>query len=413
MTSTGVCPGRCFITERRVILFLCKLVLLGFTFVTWVVFLPLPTLAASSHSSNFQLHSGLQQTPQPIATATPGNVGSPQNQQPNENAIASETITTAGVFTAVVAIIIGILGLVTAIATGVGILEANRIRKFRQQFDTELKRLHKEIETESQKFVEASYFYTEGIKEYKAGDNIHAIEHFLQARKYLPDSPRILERLGRAYSNLNQNEKAFEFLKLALDADPKYEPALRSLALYYRYFDRQAAIRLLKQIIENNPQAFETWDFLGLCYRDQLLHGSYLIKDQKIIEKAIEAHEKALVIRERPETEFYLGILLLFSPAGDKDRAKDLLTSAAKTVNDQEHDIRIRDVWKKLIQAGPFILNGKKIETLHYLQNMLQYKPSPRIYIGVEYHLRFLLEGSNHSDWMQEVMDIVNKWKVS
>lgn len=413
------------------IIFLRKLCCFVFAAAVMATLLLLPTIAVSIGVHNlpepFPLLSSAQRIPQPISVPTQISGSTSQNsqsQQVNENTIANDTITVAGVFAAVVGVMLAMLTLAAAIATGFGIFEVNRIRQFRKQFDdqleqfgkrteTELGQLGKRIDTESQKHIEASYYYNEGTKDYRAGDNRHAIENYLQAFKYQPKSPRILERIGRAYTNLNEKEKAIEYLKLALDLDPDYEQAMRSLALYYRYSEGQEAIRLLKQILDKNRKAYESWDFLGLCYRDQLQQGQQLIKDQEIIDMAIDAHENALKIQERPETEFYLGILLFFSPTGDKNRARNLLLSASKRVEEQEHDVRIRSVWKMLILAGSPIVEGNQAEALKYIQDMIKYKPSQRIYVGVESHLRFLLEGTGHSDWMQAFMDIVNTWKES
>jgi tetratricopeptide (TPR) repeat protein len=392
-----------------------------------VVLLLTPTSTVSSGASSltrtFSSRTDAQKMPQPMLV-TPTSTINPsqtaQNQQISDNTIANDTITVAGVFAAVVAVLLGILTLAAAIATGIGILELRRIRRFRKgfneklkQLDKKLKQLDKRIDTENQKYVEAAYFYSEGTKDYRAGDNKHAIENYVAALKILPESPRIMERIGRAYSNLNEEEGALEYLKKALALDPDYEPALRSLALYHRYTNRQEAIRLLKQILAKNKRAYEAWDFLGLCYRDQLQHGEQLSKDQEIIDKAINAHEEALKIKKRPETEFYLGILLFFSPEDDKNRAKELLILAAKGVEEQEHDVRIRDVWKKLILVGVPVVENNKTEALQKTANMIQYKPSQRIYIGVESHLRFLLEGTGHSDWIEDFMSIVNGWKES
>ena len=73
--------------------------------------------------------------------------------------------------------------------------------------------------------------------------------------------------------------------------------------------------------------------------------------------------------------------------------------------------MRIRDVWKKLILAGAPIVEGKQAEALQCIADVLQYKPSQRIHIGVESHLRFLLEGSGRSDWIQAFMDKLSTWK--
>ncbi|MGZ3610161.1 MAG: tetratricopeptide repeat protein [Ktedonobacteraceae bacterium] len=418
--------------------------LLSFIIVTvvMVVLFLLPTIAPFFGVNNppepFRLWPSVQGITQPTAIPSNSSGSSSQNaqtQQTSDNAIANDTITVAGVFAAVVGVILALLALTAAVATAFGIFEVNRIRQFRNSFDkqlelfgkqietefgqlderieTELGQLDKRIDTESQKHIEASYYYSEGTKDYRAGDNKHAIENYLQSLKYQPNSPRILERIGRAYSNLNEEEKAIEYLKLALELDSEYEPALRSLALYYRYSNRQEAIKLLKQILANNPSAYESWDFLGLCYRDQLQQGQQLIRDQEIIDEAVGAHENALKVQKRPETEFYLGILLFFSPTGDKSRARDLLLSASKRVEEQEHDVRIRGVWKKLIMIGAPIVDGNLAEALKFIQDMIQYKPTQRISLGVESHLRFLLEGTGHSDWMQAFMDIIITWKES
>lgn len=406
-------------------MFFCGILLL-LVIVAAEMVIPLlsPPIAVNSRASNLtvplSLWTGEQHLSQPIAATPNSTVNSSQNaqeQQTSDNTIANDTITAAGVFAAVVGVILGMLTLAAAIATGVGILEVRRISGFRKRFDVELKQLHELIDTQSQKFIEASYFYSEGTKEYKAGDNKHAIEHYLEALKYQPKSPRILERIGRAYSNLDVNERAFDFLQRALVLDPDYEPTLRSLALYYRYFDGPEAIKLLKQILAKNSSAYEAWDFLGLCYRDKLQQGEQLSKDQEFINKAIHAHEEALKIKKRPETEFYLGIILYFSPDSDTNRAKELLISAAKRVEEQEHDVRIRDVWKKLILVGLPIVEDNQNEALQKITSMIQYsssyKPSKRIYVGVESHLRFLLEGTGHSDWIKEFMESVNRWKES
>ena len=408
------------INSYRYVRFWGVLLLLVILISAMVVCLLMPAITVSSAaeglSEPFSLLADPQRMPQLTAitpTSSVSSAQSSQGQQINDNTIANDTITAAGVFAAVIGVILGVLTLAAAIATGFGILEVRRISRFRKQFDAQLEQLDKRIDTESQKYMEASYYYSEGTKAYRAGDNKHAIENYLAALRYLPKSPRVLERIGRAYSNLNEKEKAYEYLKQAIDIDPYYEPTLRSLALYYRYSNNQEAIRILKQILEKNPFAYESWDFLGLCYRDQLQQGQLLSKNQEIIDKAIDAHEKARNIKERPETEFYLGILLFFSPVGDKNRARDLLISASKRVEEQEHDVRIRDVWKKLIQAGAPIVEGKQAEALQCIADVLQYKPSQRIYIGVESHLRFLLEGSGRSDWIQTFMDKLSTWKES
>lgn len=413
------------------IIFLGKLLLLVLFAAAMVSLLFLPTIAVSIGARDlpepFPLLSSVQRIPQPTAIPSNRSGSSSQNtqsQQTSDNAIANDTITAAGVFAAVVGVILAVLTLAAAIATGVGIFEVNRIRQFRKQFDKRLEKLDKRIEaelghldkridTESQKFIEAAFYFSEGSKFYRSGDNHHAIEFYLRALKLQPKNLSILERLGRAYSNLNDTDNAFKYFNEAIALNSKDETVLRSLSLLYRSMEPQKAIEYLKGIVQKNPKAFEAWDFLGLCYRDQLIRNQELIKDQTLIDEAIDAHESALVIKKRPETEFYLGILLYFSPEGDKIRAKSLMLSAYNGTLQQEHDLRIRQVWKILMHAGVPIVNDDKVEALSVIESLKEYITTQRIYVGVESHLRFLLEGTGHSDWMQAFMNIVNTWKES
>lgn len=389
----------------------------------------------------------------------PSNSQSQQilNEGQNDINVATSLITFAGVFIALSSIILALVGAFTAIAAFLRVRETRDIRNLRFRFENDineinsrankvekkfdensqtfqnlldnitgqtsiieernriiegkLTQLDTRIEHESQRLIEAAYYYTEGTKEYRKGDNKHAIQYYMEALRYQPNSARILERIGRAYNNLNDDTNAYEYLNRARNADPESEPTLRSLALYYRPLDGQKAISLLNQIVEKNPTAYESWDFLGLCYRDQLQRGQQLIKDQNIIDQAIDAHQKALALKERPETEFYLGVLLYFSPTGNKVRAYNLLKSASNKINDQEHDQRVRNVWKVLIVASVPIIDGDKGLALTDVQTLVPLITTLRIYTGVEFHLRFLLEGTGHSDWTDEVIGIIATWK--
>ena len=301
---------------------------------------------------------------------------------------------------------------------------SKHIGKLVEGFEEQLKKLtqqNKDIESKNQQLeeevgqltqrektqMEASYYFDLATNAYKIGDNIHAIEYYKRALQLQPDNIKVMERIGRAYSNMNDMENAIEYLNKALKIDPEYEPVLRSLALHYRYSEPEKAIEYLERVVQNNPEAYEALDFLGLCFRDRLLREHELIHDQTIIDQAIEAHEKALNVKKRPETEFYLGILLYFSPKGDKIRAKELMLSAYNGILKQEHDLRIRKVWKILIHAGVPIVNGNKSEALALIKSLTEYITSQRIRDGVGAHLRFLLEGTDHKEWIPKFMDIV------
>ena len=89
------------------------------------------------------------------------------------------------------------------------------------------------------------------------------------------------------------------------------------------------------------------------------------------------------------------------------------MLSAYNGTLEQEHDLRIRQVWKVLIHAGVPIVNDNKEVALSVIKSLKEYITTQRISVGVESHLRFLLEGTGHSDWMQAFMDIINTRRES
>jgi tetratricopeptide (TPR) repeat protein len=258
-------------------------------------------------------------------------------------------------------------------------------------FNERLAALDHQFDAKSQNFMEASYNFNMGKVAYQAGDDELAIEYFQEALKFQPTNPRILERIGRSYSNLNDMPRAISCLEEALKIDEDYIPALRSLALCYRYTDPQRAIECLKHAVKVKPDGFEAMDFLGLIYRDQGL-----------IDEAIKSHEEAFKHQKRPETEFYLSIL--YAMKGDKKRAKARALSAESDLDSPEHDKRIRPVWKLLIQAAYPILDGDKERAVQFIQMTTQYITTHRIHEALKGHIVFLLEASDHSDWLPEFM---------
>ena len=204
-----------------------------------------------------------------------------------------------------------------------------------------------------------------------------------------------MERLGRAYSNLNNINKAIDYLEnKALAIDPSFVPALRSLALCYRYSDRDKAIDYFQRALKLDPSDYETWDFLGLIYRDN-----------QLIDEAISAHEQAFSLKRRPETQFYLSIL--YSIKGDVKRAKLMALNAENDLHLKDHNERIRPVWKDLIRAGVHIIEGNEDEAYQLVKTLSPYITTDRVYEAVAGHLKFLLEATDHDAWKQKFTSIL------
>lgn len=316
--------------------------------------------------------------------------------------VANNIIAWSGFFIAIIASAVTVAGFF-------GIREFLRIRNLSNEFATQiqevtdlktrveadLQELRKKLASESQTLIQAAHTFSIATDAYKVGDNIRAIEYFLQVLNLQPENTLVMERLGRAYSNLNDMKKAIDYLEnKALAIDPSFVPALRSLALCYRYTDKDKAIDYFQQALKLDSSDYETWDFLGLIYRDNGL-----------IDEAISAHEQALSLKRRPETQFYLSIL--YSIKGDIKRAKLMSLNAENDLLIKEHDERIRPVWKALIRAGVHILEGNEGEAYKLVKTLSPYITTDRVYEAVTGHLKFLLEATGHDTWKQKFTSIL------
>lgn len=347
-----------------------------------------PATSASSSSSNSQDSQILSEAQQDVN-------------------VASNIIAWSGFFLAIMASAVTVAGFF-------GIREFWRIRhlsnefeqqiqdvnKLKTQVENDLQRLHIRLTNESLSLIEIAYNFGLASNAYKVGDYARAIEYYLQILDAQPDNKLVLERLGRAYTNNDETLKGNEtlqgiaYLEKALAIDSSYVPALRSLALCYRYTDKDKAIATFQKAIEIEPSDYETWDFLGLIYRDN-----------KQIDEAIAAHEQALTLKRRPETQFYLSIL--YALKGDMKRAKLMGLNAEEELNRKEHDERVRPVWKNLIRAGAYILEGNENEAYKLVQTLSTYVTKPRVREAVTGHLHFLLEATGHDDWEQKFTAIL------
>jgi tetratricopeptide (TPR) repeat protein len=269
---------------------------------------------------------------------------------------------------------------------------AKHFEKEGQTFEERLEELAKHFE--SQTFMEASYNFGVATDAYKVGNNERAIEYYSLVLQSQPNNINVMERLGRAYSNLNDMDNAVYYLERARMIDPRNVPALRSLALCYRYKDREKAIGLLNEALTIDPHDYEAWDFLGLIYRDGGL-----------IDKAINAHQQALANKRRPETQFYLSILYFLK--GDRTRAKLMALTADDDAQKKEYAEKLRPVWRILIHCAVYIIENDEEESLRIIQTLTRYITTDRIYDSLKGHLELLLAATGHKEWTAKFLEIV------
>ena len=255
------------------------------------------------------------------------------------------------------------------------------------------------LENESQTFMEVSYNFVQGSNAYYLGDDIHALQYFLRALQLQPNNTRILERVGRIYANFNDISNALSYLEKAITLESSNLEVLRSLARCYRYIDTDKAIDFLKKALLINTSSYETWNLLGLIYLDQEKY-----------DEAIPCHERALELKNQPQTKSHLSVL--FALKGDMQSAKDMAKAADYEKDKGENNLILRPVWKLHIHLISLIIDDKKKEALETLQAISEYMITKRVYEAVRTDVSHLLLATNHVDWMSEFMDLI-KLKVA
>lgn len=330
-------------------------------------------------------------------TPTPGDTTSTQQlvtMSQNDVAVANSIITWSGVFLAIVATTV-------SIAVFLGIRELRLIQKTRAEFEkhiekisllekdveNKLKQLSLKIEHESQTLIEIAYDFSIATEAYKTNDFERAIEYYSRVQSLQPTNLRVLERLGRSYTNLNETQKAVQYLEQALQHDARYAPALRGLSTVYRYIDRNKALDYIKRALDVDPSDIEGWNYIGLLYRDAGL-----------IDEAILSHEKSLTIKNLPETEFFLSIL--YAHKGDIIRAKLMALAAQVDSQKREHAERLRSIWSIVIKCGLYIIENNEQEALKCAQDMTNYITTDRTLSAITSHIRSLLQATNHKSWI-------------
>jgi hypothetical protein len=58
-------------------------------------------------------------------------------------------------------------------------------------------------------------------------------------------------------------------------------------------------------------------------------------------------------------------------------------------------------------------MDGEKEEALRIIHTLTEYITTKRIYDAITAHLQFLLEGTEHKEWIPEFMDIVKLKETS
>ncbi len=200
-----------------------------------------------------------------------------------------------------------------------------RLERDTAQKQAELNQLRTELKDSTGKATLALSFLPLGDRQYKAGDFKGAMELFKRALELDRNNPIIHYRLGYVYTQAGQLDDAERHLKLALDIEKDFAPALAVLGYTYRRMAErmdesherdmlqnqaeqllQRALALSPRLVDDDGESW--WGSLGGLYRRR---GQ--------IEQAIRAYTQAGEVTPNSSYAFS-NLALLYMQQGNRDR---------------------------------------------------------------------------------------------
>ena len=124
----------------------------------------------------------------------------------------------------------------------------------------------------------------------KMKDTLDAEEALLEGVAAYPDTLDIILQATQFYLDTNQSDKAFTYVRKAMEKDPKnYILPLVEGSLYMKTNNYPKALESMQKSLDMNSQQFESNYNMGLCYvslANEMLTEANLISDNKLYEEA-------------------------------------------------------------------------------------------------------------------------------
>lgn len=230
------------------------------------------------------------------------------------------------------------------------------------------------------KFMASEAAYLAGTASYRQGNEKKAIELWDKAAALDPGNPEIPFRIGRAYTNLGDEDTATVYFDRSLEIEGGEASALRGLASAFRYKDINRAQGFAHRSVQVAPDDPESLDYLGL-----------LLRDTKKYEDAYTSHLRAFELEASPVTGFYLALLALRQE--NKKDAHDHMSSALSLLDEKEAWAkRLRPVWNNLIHCCAALLEKDYEKATSFARLTSSFATTARTRQAVLSHLEFFLD---------------------
>lgn len=230
----------------------------------------------------------------------------------------------------------------------------------------------------------------------------HALEETNQSTNYL---------LGYLYIAKRNFEDALYYLRLVLEGDPNFAPALAALGLALRRIGTseddhivrnrrwaEAEVNLTKAL-EMDPAML---DADGESYFGTL---GGLYRRQKRYDDAAEAYRRAVEIT--PKSSYPIGNLaVLYMYLGRQTEAAELFARVETIVRGLIED-NPGDYWARFDLAQSLLMQGKTQAALDEYNNIIERKPPASAYGSAGSTLEFLTQSPNHIEGLDEVLNLL------
>lgn len=327
--------------------------------------------------------------PIPTPSPTPTSSSVVSSAQSTTDPV-SAALGAANLSLVVATLIVALIGIVTAVLTIAGFRGLSDVRRVRDQLKLEVQSVQSlrasldarlgAIDRQLEAVVQASYHFNEGQNYYQADDFEKAIAWFEAALKAQPTNPRILNRIARCYTNLDNNSASEHYVDQSLKIDPTQAEPYRCRAINLRYVDLDAAIQVAKKATELEPLDRESWNYLGILQREA---GKF--------EDAKFSHRQALAITPiDPITHFF--IFLLLWRQGHRQEAGWKLAEMMSALKHAASVERIKPLWENcLTWAHTYATSDDDL--VDRTKQLLQLSEQPRTRKAVLGHILFLCAG--------------------
>ena len=275
--------------------------------------------------------------------------------------------------------------------------QSAQIRRLNERLQGQISDLDQRVST----IVEVSYLFNEGEAAYRAGQYEKAIEFLRRALELDPKNARVRYRLGRSLTNLGRDAEAAQALTTAIAGGLALDRGERALAYLYRYADPAKAAVHADRATVAGPDFAPNWNCLGLLRRDT---GDFA--------GSREAHLHAYNLDPNLiTTPFYLA--LLFAQMQAFPQARERSTEAMRLLEEGERRAKIKNIWAAVIRWSDLVLRGSYDDADRYATELDDTCPSARRAQEIVDHMDFLLRSLGREQYRERYVGGIERHWLS